>query len=452
MERYEVVLKQGVEAHNKGDLPRAVKIYDAILASHPNDGMTNLAMGTALNQTQMNGLALVCLKKATAAMPDNPEAWHNRAITHRTLGQIDEAVDCYMQELKLPLTSEQASFIYGNLSGCYINEARPDDVIKWADKGLRFKDTPQLRNHKALALLEKGEYEAGFRLYEARIDLPEYSKRDFGKIPAWDGKPVGTLLISGEQGIGDEVLYLSALHKVMPLVERVQIECTPRLKGLLTHTFRDQHDVRIVSSHKEQLATSWAQDADAHVAMGSLFLHTWPHEKNIWMQPSRVYRRGTKRRIGLSWRGGTLKTHEYYRNAPLEDWKPLVDAFRDDDAISLQYGDAAGMAQELGIPHDAGSIADIDTLAGMIQSCDLVISVCNTTIHLAGAMGVPCLVLVPHKAAWRYGLKGDRSHWYENQWYIRQAEGELWASVIQRAKEWALAYLGRVPAAEREAA
>jgi hypothetical protein len=429
---FQQVYAEAAKLHNKGDLQRACQIYDRLLAQKPDYGHLLYAYGTALSQSQMFGLAINMLRQAVGKDPNNHEAWHNLGLSYRTMGMLDEAIGAYQVVLTKNLTPVEKCALYGNLSGCYVNEGNPAKAVELADLGLAIQDKPQLRNHKALALLELGRYEEGFKLYEARFELPEFTKRDFGDVPRWDGKPTKSLAIHGEQGLGDELLFLTCLKKVLPLCEEVHIECAVRLLGLLKHSFRNEPKVKLYPSHGELIGrckpTAWT-------AMGSLPAHMWPFEPWTFLESSRTFKKEGKR-VGLSWRGGTLKTHEYYRNAPLEMWKPLISDLRSKaEVISVQYGDAAPMAKHLELPHDEANISDLDSLAGMLKSCDLVISVCNTTIHMCGALGVPCIVLVPDKPAWRYGLTGDKSDWYESVEYVRKAKDEPWESVMWRLRE-----------------
>ncbi len=431
---YQQVFQHAAKLHNAGQIQQACQIYDRMLAENPDEPHLLYAYGTAMSQSSMYGLAIALLRQATAKNPKNHEAWHNLGLSYRTIGMMDKAISAYQVVMSMPLSDTEKAALYGNLSGCYINEGNPAKALELANIGLGFEDRPQLRNHKALALLELGRYVEGFKMYEARFELPEFTKRDFGNVPRWDGKPTKILAVHGEQGLGDEILFLTCLKKVLPLVEEVHVECAFRLLGLLKHSFRNEPKVKFYPSHSELIGrvkpTAWT-------AMGSLPMETWPWERNAYLSSSRKYNRGTWPRVGISWRGGTLKTHEYYRNAPIEEWKPVVWAARGNglEVISLQYGDAANMAKVLDIPHDGASIDDMDTLTAMVQSCDLVISVCNTTVHQAGAAGVPCWQLVPSKPDWRCGQVGEDCHWYESVKFIRQAPGESWKSVLERTAE-----------------
>ena len=441
MERYREVVDRARQFHAKGELGQALELYDKCFVFHPEDDFLMFCMGTAFSQAGQFGLSIDFLKRVTVAKPDLADAWHNLGISYRTMGKIDKAVECYQRELKCDISGKDTAVVYANWSGCYVNEGDPERVIELADIGLRYdENSAQIQNHKSLALLELGRYQEGFSLYEHRYRLPEFHRRDFKSALKWDGKKTGKLAIHGEQGIGDELLFLTFLKQVLPLVDEVAIECTPRLLGLLKYSYRNEPKVKLFPDH-ELLSSAFA--ADAWCAMGSLPTCVWPCVHNVFLEPSRAYFRTERPRLGISWRGGTLRTHEYHRNAPFEFWKPLVDRIKGQgiDVISLQYGDAADMAKQLDIPHDEANIQDLDMLASMIKSCDMVLSVCNSTIHMAGALGIPCTVLVPNKPAWRYGLTGDKSDWYESVDYIRQAKDEGWDSVLARAtkhtEKWA---------------
>jgi hypothetical protein len=54
--------------------------------------------------------------------------------------------------------------------------------------------------------------------------------------------------------------------------------------------------------------------------------------------------------------------------------------------------------------------------------------------YLAGAMGKPVSILLPAVGTdWRWGTAGERSDWYPSATLFRQAVGEPWSAVIDRA-------------------
>ena len=81
----------------------------------------------------------------------------------------------------------------------------------------------------------------------------------------------------------------------------------------------------------------------------------------------------------------------------------------------------------------AAKAQDYYETARLVASCDLVISVCTSIVHLAGALGVPCWVMTPNKPAWRYGLQGGMV-WYRSVRLYRQPQGDshAWIPVVKR--------------------
>jgi len=65
-----------------------------------------------------------------------------------------------------------------------------------------------------------------------------------------------------------------------------------------------------------------------------------------------------------------------------------------------------------------------------VSSLDLVISVQTTLVHLCGAIGHPCWVMVPHTAEWRYGATGRFMPWYSSVKLYRQTGGEDWKETV----------------------
>ena len=396
----------------------AESILDRLIAEKEDFWPGHFALGTLFAELGMNGKAIALLKKSLELNPKNDEAMANLAGVYRRLEKKDLSLSWNRKALRIKRTPETLS----NLAGAYINEGNPEPALKWADEALAMKPgMAQALNHKALALLEMGRWEEGWAIYDARLDLPQFHRRPF-TCPMWDGKPVKKLAIHGEQGLGDEIMFMSLWPALEHLAEEVEIECAARLVKLMQSTFPK---ARVYSDHDDR-----AFDPDAYIPMGSLPRLIKPPKKP-YLIPSRTYTK-LDVRVGLSWKGGTEQTHGKLRNAPVELWGVFKDLQA--DLMSLQYGPREEEAAALGIPHDSESIADLDTLAAMIESCDLVISVCNTTVHMAGALGVPCIVLVPAKPAWRYGLSGHEMPFYSSCFMVRQGKDEPWESVLARAK------------------
>jgi ADP-heptose:LPS heptosyltransferase len=82
-------------------------------------------------------------------------------------------------------------------------------------------------------------------------------------------------------------------------------------------------------------------------------------------------------------------------------------------------------------------ITDFADTAALVTRLDLVVSVDTAVVHLAGALGVPCLVLLPDfKTDWRWMVDREDTPWYPGTHRLfRQAPGGGWGPVIERVAE-----------------
>jgi ADP-heptose:LPS heptosyltransferase len=107
--------------------------------------------------------------------------------------------------------------------------------------------------------------------------------------------------------------------------------------------------------------------------------------------------------------------------------------------VSLQYGDhealekqAAAAGAPLLIDRGVDQFQNIDLFAAQIAAMDIVITIDNSTAHLAGALGVPTCLLLPFVPDWRWLLARDDSPWYPTMTLFRQPRRDDWQSVVQK--------------------
>ena len=84
---------------------------------------------------------------------------------------------------------------------------------------------------------------------------------------------------------------------------------------------------------------------------------------------------------------------------------------------------------------DIDNYSDIDGLAALIQICDLVVSIDNSTVHLSGALGKKTWVLLPYSSDWRWGLDSQESNWYPSLKLFRQERAGDWSQVFIKLSE-----------------
>jgi hypothetical protein len=367
---------------------------------------------------------------------------------------MQKAEQCYRKSLMLdPKRGDTMAM----MAGCFVNAGKPEKAVEWADKSLAIDpECPHAWNHKALALLEMERWEEGWDAWERRWLVPERARmaRTYD-CPLWDGGPVdGVLVVHGEQGLGDEILYMTCFEDLKKCVGpncEIVIESATRLVSL----FRRSFNVRVYGTEEEVKAN---EKPAAWVSMGSLPA-VFRRSREAFKQPKRILYPDSSRvnyykdlldemsdgpHVGIAWWGGLAKTHSKLRNAPLNLWKGLGD-------ISVQYntGDTQDEADTIGVRHLPSAVRDFDELTALIEACDLIITVCQTAHHQAGGLGKECWTLVPSAPAWRYGPDVGNV-WYPSVKQYHQKKDD-WETVFNKVRNDLADYRG-LPATKRAVA
>jgi hypothetical protein len=117
----------------------------------------------------------------------------------------------------------------------------------------------------------------------------------------------------------------------------------------------------------------------------------------------------------------------------------MLDALRGKArVVNLQYGQQQSLFDQevtakgiqIGSVEGIDNQNDLDSLAAVISACDLVISIGNTTAHLAAALGKPVWVLVPSAGSWRWMFRGTTTPWYPTVRLFRRSPSGDWGLVL----------------------
>lgn len=410
----------------------AMALLDRLCAAKPGDAGLISLLGYCYLDAGALGTAIEMLSRAISIDPKNDMAWHNLGVALRRAEHYESGRAALMEAIKIaPDRADTMAMI----CGAYVNTGDPRPGIEWGRKALSITpDDPHTHNNLAHLLLELGQFREGWEHYAVRWETPQrkHMKRDFGSIPKWDGKPVKTLAVHGEQGLGDEILFCSLLHEVK--ADEIVIECAGRLVQLFERSF----GARCYPTHEALMAV---ETPDAWIPMGDLprffrnrkedfkrqrkaFLKADPERVKYWR--SVMEEKGPGPYVGIAWMGGKAETHQSLRCLPLEKWGQILG--KKATFVSAQYGIDPKEPETFGVHHWNEAIDDLDEFAAFVSACDLIITVCQTAVHFAGGLGKETWCLTPKAAAWRYGLKGDML-WYPTVKCFRQ-ENE-WAEVIE---------------------
>jgi tetratricopeptide (TPR) repeat protein len=448
-ERASDLTRRATRLQKERRLAEAIQCLSVAASLRPNDAETLNNLGIAWKEGGRPDLAVAAYRKAIEAQPDFAVPWFNCGNARREENRQLEAADCYEQALKRDPSNPQ---ILVNLAVTLKHLRRLDDAMACLDQVLnRTPDLPAARFDRSLMLLLRGELEHGWDEYEWR--LKEGPREQPSGLAKWDGSSLNghSILILSEQGIGDEVMFGSCLPDVARLADRCFVECDPRLVPLLA---RSIPNVTPIAKTSAGLPNTKSLACDVFDFVGSLprfFRRNLvdfptapatliPDSELVAKWKARFARLGSALKVGISWRGGKDAETQHQRSIPLEFWKPVfqVPGIR---FVNLQYGpsaaEAAAVANRFGITLDDGAecdpLRDLDEFVARLAALDLVLSVDNSTVHLAAAIGCPVWTLLPFCSDWRWMLDSEATPWYPTMRLLRSHTLDDWSPLMQRA-------------------
>jgi len=307
----------------------------------------------------------------------------------------------------------------------------------------------------ALALahieLAQGRYAAGWRIHEGRYRMKEagrYLNPALLDRPLWQGEPLGdeTLLVSCEQGLGDTLMmarYFPMLGEkgIAHLLVETQKEALPLLQeNFPTLRFVERRHGQLPDEPFDcwcgsmSLPSFFAARVDGVPARGG-YLAAPAEGRRYWRQrldeaaPGRL-------RIGLCWSGS--RTHRADRRRSLAAER-LFAAIAPLDAcfftLQKEIPPAPLPANLIDVSEELITLADT---AALIESLDLTISIDSMPVHLAGALGKACWLMLPYRYEWRWGLEGESNPWYDSVRVFRQQAPGDWDGVLREvfATRW----------------
>jgi hypothetical protein len=304
-----------------------------------------------------------------------------------------------------------------------------------------------------------GRLEEGWKEYDGRFwYLEERVPRRPVPPVYWGGEDLTgkRLLVWTEQGIGDAIIYSSMIPELAQRASAVYLECEPRLIPIFSRSFPG---VQVFTLREGGDPNATMPSADYQSAIGSLGRFMRPNldsfpRHNGYLVPNAEKVAEFKRRyapgpvVGISWRSskhaaGLVKT------VPLSEWAPIL-RVPGIKFVNLQYGDnraeIADVTSKLGVEifedAEVNALKDMDGFLAQVAALDLVITVSNTTAHVAGAANVPVWLALPSKGLglWYWFQRRADSPWYPSMRIFRgQVEnlnilGDLawWSNIVGR--------------------
>ncbi|HEV2971147.1 MAG TPA: tetratricopeptide repeat protein [Pirellulales bacterium] len=441
----------GAITRKQGQLERSLEYFQEALRLNDQKGLLHFELGTAYTELQRSEEAFECYYKAVQLDPTLQPAYVNLSALMEQHERYEEAIEWAEKAIAL---KPDCGLSHYNLANAQRELGRLSDAIASYEKSRGLKpDHAKTHWNMGICHLLAGNFREGWRLFECRQEAQEVFFDRYPQ-PRWNGSSLAdkTIVVHAEQGIGDEVLFASCFPDLVPLAKRCILVCDPRLERLLARSFPQA----VVYTHlrrKDWSPPVLPEQIDVQIPAGSLpfffrsapgsfprrdrFFAVDPQLLATWRK--RLAAIGPGLKIGISWRAGGKRLESRKRTIPLDDWAKIF-AIPGTQFVNLQYGDAgaemAAARAKFGIEiHDweeGDPLIDIDGFAAKIAALDLVISVGNATVHIAGAVGTPSWTLLPMVPSWRWMIAGEESPWYGQVRLFRQPTPGDWGPVLDR--------------------
>ncbi|HEY0185760.1 MAG TPA: tetratricopeptide repeat protein [Rhodopila sp.] len=465
---------------------------NAALSTAPDDAELHFARGTALNAVGQHALACAAFARALALQPDHAPSWLNMANASVDLDDLASAESLYRTAIRLDAAFMEAHTSLAHI--LTLQGRLDEAIASCETAIRLCPGAVQPHWNLAIATLLSGNLSRGFLEYEWRRRHPRYraSFPDIAG-PAWDGSdPAGqTILVRAEQGFGDVIqfarylpLLLAAGGKPILLCARALVPLIRSMPGVTAISPSDPapaYDLWIdqislpqrfgttletIPSGGGYLAADPSRVRDWHArltamryqAVADRSLPEWTHPGSC--APDRalpagvpdlgvadlgvaqagvaqagVAQSGTaeagtgeirQRTIGIALTGNPKHRADRHRSIPA-DLDVTLPRIQGVSYVNLEHGRAERC---LGLPDLTRWMTDYAETAALVANLDLVITVDTSIAHLAGALGKPVWILLPHAPDWRWLLKRRDSPWYWSARLFRQPAPGDWTSVL----------------------
>ena len=433
-------------------LVQAVKSYQEAIRINPEVEEIYFNLGNVFKELDKHEEAIRAYQQVFRLNPNHVEAYYNQGVVLQDQGNFNQAVESYQEAIRINPEYAQA---YNNYGFILHKQGKFDEAISQYRRAIDLDPTiAQAHTNLGVALLLAGDFKKGWQEYDWRLKTELYrsDKRTF-PYPRWHGCDLAskTILVWAEQGIGDQIMFASVLHLLAQKSQRVVVGIDPRLVAIFRRSFPS---IAFFSQFDLPDLCVLGHSIDYQIPIASLGQHflnteaTFPKQRSYLIpcsekaqQFERRYKQLADGRplVGISWRGGNKEKES--RNISLKQWAELI-AMRSFCFINLQYGDVIDEINEFtaatSIPiysdDQVDSSKDLDDFVAQVAAMDLVVSIANSTAHIAGSLGKPSLIFLPRIPDWRWMLDRTDSLWYPEMTLLRQSREGSWSDVLQQAK------------------
>ena len=424
------------------DFKNAKEYIEKALKFEPNHEPAHANLGEVYRAQGEFEKALRCYNEAIKINPKNPNNYYNIAITFNEVGQKDKAEANYKKATSIDPKHIES---HHNLALLYEERGQINEALNVVKEAYKLdKRHPKLNYALGMIALKLGNYKEGWEFQEYRWKTSPQNKViwPFPDKPLWKGERGKCVALWREQGIGDDIIFLSLIPEVKEMCNILSVYVDPRLQDLCKSAMPDIHFVKDLEELQDV-------ECEYHLPLGSVpglirndisdfdrtvkgYLKADPQRVELIRNELKLE---DKMVIGISWKSFN-SLNKAKKSVQLKDMERIFSGL-DVILVNLQYGDVEDEIREFkeatGIEvvqcASVDNREDLEGLAALIEVCDLVVSTSSVTIHMAGALAKETWVLLHYVSIYFWLLDRPDSIWYPSVSLYRQTKPDDWDSV-----------------------
>ena len=289
----------------------------------------------------------------------------------------------------------------------------------------------------AMALLLDNRFKEGWPLLRHRLGRAG-TNIVYAHFPftIWNGESLDGkhVLVWTEQGIGEEILSATMMRDLAKTTKAITLLCSRRMVPVLKRSLKG---VRVAERKQPLPPEALDKGIDIQMSLGDLGHLLRPSIQSFGsnsdtpaLRPNSQKRKKLRRNYEEQASGRPLIGLSWHSSAPelgaLKSLGPDVAAsiIKNTDAqyISLQYSPSA---EDVAVLSSAGAdrwihdtsvdpLVDMELATAQVAAMDFVVTISNTTAHIAGGLGIPTALLIPRHTGrfWYWSRDQPMSLWY----------------------------------------
>ena len=388
----------------QGRWPEAVVAFRQAIKLAPRSQQWHYNLGRALTKKGEMAEAAECFRQAVGLTPQFVEGHKNLGGALKEQGDLRGAAEAFQQAVRLDRTCADTHHRLGEVLAA---QGKFSEALRHFDRAIELRpDHAAAHVSRGLTRLLTGEFESGWTEHEWRTKSGEGPARDF-KAPRWNGEPLNgkRILLHAEERIGDTLQFVRYARLVKQrggtVLLQAQRSLVQLLKGcpFIDKLLAEDDELPQFDLHAPLLSLAKVfGTTTATIPAGEPYLYADADLVDHWRRELPF---GESFKIGIHWQAETNEAGGRGRSLPLAHFAPIA-SLPQVRLFSLQKGasgeqlhDAAFSVTDFGCRLDEVAGPFMDT-AAIMRNLDLVITADSAIAHLAGGLGVPVWLALPH--------------------------------------------------------